>query len=54
MRAGASVYAAKLRALPYGTKVVCYAVKKNGADLWWKIDKNRAEYIAAAYVKEVR
>lgn len=54
VRADASKSARKLRALPYGTRVICYGVKKNGAETWWKIDKTKKEYVSAAYIKEVR
>lgn len=51
VRAGASRYAKVLRALPYGTKVTCYAVKMNGTTPWWKISKTRSEYVCADWVK---
>lgn len=51
VRAGASRYAKVLRALPYGTKVTCYAVKMNGSTPWWKISKTRNEYVCADWVK---
>lgn len=51
VRAGASIYARVLRALPYGTKVTCYAVKMNGSTPWWKISKTRSEYVCADWVK---
>lgn len=54
VRADASQYAKKLRALPYGTMVTCYGVKMNGQDPWWKIDKTRSEYVSARYVKVVK
>ena len=54
VRADASQFAKKLRALPYGTTVTCYGVKMNGQDPWWKIDKTRGEYVSARYVKVVK
>lgn len=51
VRAGASIYAKVLRALPYGTKVTCYAIKMNGSTPWWKISKTRSEYVCADWVK---
>lgn len=54
VRADASTSAQKLRALPYRARVICYGVKKNGQETWWRIDKTKKEYVSAAYIKEVR
>lgn len=54
VRADASQYAKRLRALPYGTMVTCYGVKMNGKEPWWKIDKTKSEYVAARYIKVVK
>lgn len=54
VRADASPNAKRLRALPYGTKVTCYGVKKNGQDTWWKIAKDKNEYVSARYIKVVK
>lgn len=54
VRADASQYAKRLRALPYGTRVTCYGVKMNGKEPWWKIDKTKSEYVAARYIKAVK
>lgn len=47
VRKGPGTNYAKIRALPYGTTVKCYA-SKNG---WWKISSTADEWVYGAYVK---
>lgn len=53
VRADASVYAQRLRALPYGTMVSCYGTKVNNGVPWWRIDKVKSEWVSAQYIKVV-
>ena len=41
-----------LRTLPYTTKVTCYGTAKGpGASLWWRIAKDKNEYVSADWLK---
>lgn len=41
-----------LRVLPYNSKVTCYGVANGpGASKWWRISKNKNEYVSADWLK---